>query len=92
MTDLRPLPEAAVEAEIQRLTEQCVRRPFDLSLDPLLRSHLLRLNETTALLLLVLHHIVADGWSRGVLMRELATVYRAFAENTAPSLPPLPIQ
>jgi len=92
VTDLRPLPEAAIEAEIQRLTEQCVKQPFDLSCDPLLRSHLLRLNETTALLLLVLHHIVADGWSRGVLMRELATFYRAFAENAAAALPPLPIQ
>jgi len=92
VTDLRPLPEAAVEAEIQRLTEQCIRQPFDLSCDPLLRSHLLRLNETKALLLLVLHHIVADGWSRGVLMRELATFYRAFTENAAAALPPLPIQ
>jgi len=92
VSDLRPLPEDAVEAEIQRLTEQCVRQPFDLSRDPLLRTHLIQLNETTSILLLVLHHIVADGWSRGVLMRELATFYRAFAENAVPALPPLAIQ
>ncbi|MEM9282957.1 MAG: condensation domain-containing protein, partial [Verrucomicrobiota bacterium] len=41
---------------------------------------------------ILLHHIVADGWSRGVLMRELATGYRARVESTAPALPPLPIQ
>jgi len=92
VTDLRPLLEDAVDAEIQQLTEQCVKQPFNLTCDPLLRAHLIQLDKTTAILLLVLHHIVADGWSRGVLMWELATLYRAFADNAAAALPPLPIQ
>lgn len=92
VTDLRQLPQAAIEAEIHRITEEFVQQPFDLSRDPLMRSHLLQLNGTTAMLLLVLHHLGADGWSRGVLLREFAAFYRAFAVNSAPSLPPLPIQ
>ncbi|NEQ47697.1 MAG: AMP-binding protein [Leptolyngbya sp. SIOISBB] len=92
VTNLSLLPKAAIAAEVKRLTEQCVKQPFDLSRDPLLRSRLLRLDETTAILLLVLHHLVADGWSRGVLMRELATLYRDFTNSAIPSLPPLPIQ
>ncbi|MEM8546398.1 MAG: condensation domain-containing protein, partial [Cyanobacteria bacterium P01_H01_bin.119] len=92
VADLRALPAAAATAEIQRLSEQCVKQPFDLSRAPLFRCQLLGLDDTTHLLLVVLHHIVADGWSRGVLMRELAAGYRARLENTAPALPPLPIQ
>ncbi|MEL6763796.1 MAG: amino acid adenylation domain-containing protein, partial [Cyanobacteria bacterium J06607_6] len=92
VTNLSLLPKAAIAAEVQRLTEHCVKQPFDLSRDPLLRSRLLRLDETTAILLLVLHHLVADGWSRGVLMRELATLYRDFTNDAVPTLPPLPIQ
>ncbi|MEM6714402.1 MAG: amino acid adenylation domain-containing protein [Cyanobacteria bacterium P01_C01_bin.147] len=92
VADLRALPAAAATAEIQRLSEQCVKQPFDLSRAPLFRCQLLGLDDTTHLLLVVLHHIVADGWSRGVLMRELATGYRARVESTAPALPPLPIQ
>ncbi|MEL6384793.1 MAG: condensation domain-containing protein, partial [Cyanobacteria bacterium J06626_18] len=90
--DLRMLPEIALQAEAQRLTEQAVRQPFDLSQGPLFRGQLLRLHETTSVLLLTLHHIVADGWSRGVLMRELAALYRDFCEGKPVSLSPLPIQ
>ncbi|MEB3358887.1 MAG: amino acid adenylation domain-containing protein [Synechococcales bacterium] len=92
VTDLRHLPADGVAAEVQRLTAQWVQQPFDLSRDPLLRGHLLRLDDTTAILLLILHHIVADGWSRGVLMREFAILYRGFVEGQVTALPPLPVQ
>ena len=90
--DLRLLPETAMQAEVQRLTAQSVRQPFDLSQGPLFRCRLLRLDETASVLLLTLHHIVADGWSRGVLMRELAILYGDFCAGKPVSLSPLPIQ
>ena len=92
ITDLSAWPKAAIAAEVQRLTAQCVQQPFDLSQDSLLRTRLLQLDENRSVLLLVLHHLVADGWSRGVLMRELATLYREFTGDVIPALPPLPIQ
>ena len=64
--------------------------PFDLSRAPLLRSRLLRLSDSEHVLLLVVHHIVFDGWSKGVLTRELSALYAAAADATA--LAPLPIQ
>ena len=90
--DLTLLPETAIDAEIQRLTQQCVKQSFDLSRDSLVRGLLLKVDKTQAILLLVLHHIVADGWSRGILMRELALLYRGFVGGTTAVLPPLSIQ
>ncbi|MEG8178109.1 amino acid adenylation domain-containing protein [Nocardia terpenica] len=68
------------------------RRPFDLSVGPLLRSCLLRLADDDHVLLLTMHHIVSDGWSIGVLLRELNTLYQAFAAGEPSPLPPLPVQ
>ncbi|MBE9178017.1 amino acid adenylation domain-containing protein [Oculatella sp. LEGE 06141] len=68
------------------------QRPFNLTTDPLLRVTLLQFDSTAAILLLTMHHIVADGWSLGVLIRELAVFYAAFVEGRSPGLPPLPIQ
>ena len=97
--DLREFPEAERENEARRLTTQEAQRPFDLSKDPLLRVTLLRLDEAEHILLLILHHIVSDGWSMGVLIREIAALYRAYLEaadesNSVSSfiLPELPIQ
>ncbi|WP_118138645.1 non-ribosomal peptide synthetase [Oceanicella sp. SM1341] len=64
-------------------------RPFDLATPPLMRAHLFTLGEAEHALTLCLHHIVADGWSRGVLMRELAALYTAFRAGEAPDLAPL---
>ncbi|MDP8966095.1 MAG: condensation domain-containing protein, partial [Cyanobacteriota bacterium] len=77
--DLRELPKAERENEARRLTTQEAQRPFDLSKHPLLRVTLLRLDETEYVLLLILHHIVSDGWSMGVLIREIAALYTAVA-------------
>ncbi|MBD1881802.1 non-ribosomal peptide synthetase [Coleofasciculus sp. FACHB-T130] len=87
-----------LETEARRITTQEAQRPFDLSKDPFLRVTLLRLDESEYVLLLVLHHIVSDGWSMGVLIRELAALYTAFASckddkfSVSTPLPELPIQ
>ncbi|MDW8319701.1 MAG: condensation domain-containing protein, partial [Anaerolineae bacterium] len=90
--DLSALPEATREAEARRLAVEEARRPFNLTTGPLLRCRLLRLGDQEHVVLLTMHHIVGDGWSVGVLIRELAALYAAFAEGTAPALPDLPVQ
>ncbi len=67
-------------------------RPFDLARGPLLRGALLRLEPEEHVALVTLHHIVSDGWSIGVLLRELAALYGALAAGVEPALPELPIQ
>ena len=89
--DLTPLPEDERAIETRRLREEALR-PFDLERGPLFRASLLRVGDEEHLLLLTMHHIVSDGWSLGVLIRELATLYENFVEGTTPSLPELPIQ
>ncbi|HXK09667.1 MAG TPA: amino acid adenylation domain-containing protein, partial [Vicinamibacteria bacterium] len=81
--DLRDRVAAAREAEVLRLSAEEGARPFDLSRGPLLRATLLVLGEEEHVLLLALHHIVADGWSVGILARELAAHYGAHASGTA---------
>jgi len=81
VTDLRALPEAGREAEVQRHMAEELRSPFDLTVSPLMRARLLRLDEVDHVLLLTVHHIVSDGWSMGVLGEELSTLYKAFSAN-----------
>ncbi|HEX8351781.1 MAG TPA: amino acid adenylation domain-containing protein [Pyrinomonadaceae bacterium] len=92
VTDLSGLPDSEREAESQRLLEEEIRRPFDLARGPLFRASLLRLGEREHTLLLVMHHIVSDGWSMGVLVRELSTLYAAFRQGAEPGLAELPVQ
>ncbi len=91
-TDLRGLPESERKAEARRLVREETRRPFDLARGPLFRSTLLRLGDEEYLLHLALHHIVSDGWSMGLLSRELTAFYEAFVTGAAAGLPDLPIQ
>ncbi|RKH60321.1 non-ribosomal peptide synthase/polyketide synthase, partial [Corallococcus aberystwythensis] len=86
------LPQEAREAEALRLARQEAQRPFDLRHGPLVRALLVRLGPDDAVLLLVLHHIVTDGWSMGVLVRELGALYTAHVSGQPPALPPLPVQ
>ncbi|HEX5760996.1 MAG TPA: amino acid adenylation domain-containing protein [Thermoanaerobaculia bacterium] len=87
VVDLRHLPHrAAREAEAARRAAREKAAPFDLARGPLLRAALLRLDAEEHLLLLTVHHIVADGWSLGILLRELAALY------AGQELPPLPLQ
>jgi natural product biosynthesis luciferase-like monooxygenase protein/amino acid adenylation domain-containing protein len=90
--DLEPLPPEQREAEALRLAREEASRPFDLSRGPLLRTRLLRLSEAEHLLLVTMHHIVSDGWSIGVLIREVVALYEAFVAGRPSSLPELPIQ
>jgi natural product biosynthesis luciferase-like monooxygenase protein len=80
------------EAELQRLAQEEARRPFDFRRDPMLRVCLFRLAATEHALLLVLHHVAADGWSMAVLYREMGAFYGAFARGLQPALPELQIQ
>ncbi|MBW4538429.1 MAG: amino acid adenylation domain-containing protein [Myxacorys chilensis ATA2-1-KO14] len=68
------------------------QHPFDLTQGALIRAKLLRFDSTDHILLLTLHHIVSDGWSMGVMMRELGMLYTAFADGNPSPLPELPIQ
>ncbi|HEU4597502.1 MAG TPA: amino acid adenylation domain-containing protein [Pyrinomonadaceae bacterium] len=92
VTDLSALTEAAREAEVERLTAQEMRAPFDLARGPLMRAGLLRLAEEEHVLLFTVHHIVSDIWSKGVLVREVAALYEAFTRGAASPLPELTIQ
>ncbi|HWN45605.1 MAG TPA: amino acid adenylation domain-containing protein, partial [Thermoanaerobaculia bacterium] len=91
VADLAGLPEEPRRAEERRLLV-ANSRPFDLERGPLFRAVLVRLAAGEHLLLLDMHHIVADGWSFGVFFRELATLYESFHEGRAQSLPALPVQ
>ncbi|MET0400642.1 MAG: amino acid adenylation domain-containing protein, partial [Longimicrobiaceae bacterium] len=90
--DLRDLPEADREAEAERLASDEALRPFDLARGPLLRSTLLRVDEEDHVLLFNMHHIVSDGWSMQVLVREVSALYGAFSRGEEPRLPDLPVQ
>jgi len=92
VVDLRGLAENSREAEALSLAGEEARRPFDLARGPLLRARLLRLDAEEYMLLLTMHHIVSDGWSIGVFVRELTTLYKAFSNGEASPLPELSIQ
>ncbi len=92
IVDLSGLPPERREAEgLARLRAEA-RLPFDLTAAPLLRARLVRLDGERHLLSFVLHHIVSDGWSLDVLLRELGRLYTAFAERAPSPLPELPVQ
>jgi amino acid adenylation domain-containing protein len=88
--DLAEHPDAA--AELRRLAAEEAGDPFDLEHGPLIRGRLVHRSADEHVLLLTMHHIVADGWSMKVLTRELATLYEAFRRGEANPLPPLPVQ
>ncbi|HEV3052406.1 MAG TPA: condensation domain-containing protein, partial [Longimicrobium sp.] len=88
--DLQAVPDA--EDELRRLVQDEAGAPFDLAQGPLFRGRLVRMAADDHVLLLTMHHIVADGWSAGVLFRELAALYTAFTRGEADPLAPLPVQ
>ena len=92
LIDLQALPLAAREAQVRQLAEQEARRPFDLTSGPLLRLYLVRSGTQEHVLLLCLHHIISDGWSTAVLVRELGEGYRAALRGQPAQVPSLPIQ
>jgi len=91
--DIEDLSRQPDPEELSRLkAEEEARRPFDLSQDSPVRWRILRVAEDRWVFLLSLHHIIADGWSLGILLRELWTAYGARVRGEAPSFAPLPIQ
>jgi amino acid adenylation domain-containing protein len=90
--DLATVPDAEREARVRQLTSEEVRRPFDLRRDAKLRARLLRLGEAEHVLVLAVHHVASDGTSLGILVREMAALYEAFAAGKPSPLAPLPIQ
>ncbi len=90
--DLRALEVAQRDAEALRLTAAEMLKPFDLTCDPLLRTTLLRLGDDEHIALLTMHHIASDGWSMGVLIQEVVTLYKAFSAGETSPLAELPIQ
>jgi hypothetical protein len=90
--DLRELPPEAREAEASRLIVRQMRRPFDLSRDLMLRATLVRLDDEEHVLLLVMHHIAADGQSSKILFDELSALYNALRAGRRANLPKLPVQ
>ncbi len=80
-TDLSALDTTTVDLEAEHLARTIAYSPFDLQQGPLLRAHLLDLCGERYHLILALHHIVADGWSLGILLREIATFYQASIER-----------
>ena len=80
------------DSEVSEQLSRLATEPFDLSAGPLIRAYLLNKGDKDHILLIVVHHIVADGWSLGILMRDLAELYAGFLNQEPASLPELPLQ
>lgn len=90
--DLRELPKSEREAQVEQYIVQERQRVFNLRQSPLLQVTLLQLTEEEQILLLVAHHLITDGWSMGVLFRELSALYEAYLMGQSSPLADLPIQ
>ncbi len=92
IVDLRTLPEGSRQGECDRLIAEEARRPFNLSLGPVFRAALLLCGDREQILLLNVHHIVADGSSVEALLSELEMAYAALTKGRAAELPSLLVQ
>ncbi|MBD2665598.1 amino acid adenylation domain protein [Richelia sinica FACHB-800] len=90
--DLQILADNDKQREVQNLAILEAQKPFDLEKDALLRATVLQLSSTEYVVLLTMHHIVSDGWSIGILIKELTALYTAFSQGEPSPLPELPIQ
>lgn len=90
--DLRDLSPEAREVQVGMAVDREAKAPFDLASGPLLRASLLRLADDEYLWLYSVHHIIADGWSMGVILHEVSTLYGDFLRGQASSLAPLAVQ
>ncbi len=90
--DLRAEPPQERTTAVERAVREEAAQPFDLARGPVFRARLLRLEDDEHLLILTMHHIITDGWSMGVLARELAALYPAFAAGATSPLPELEVQ
>ncbi|MEH2621948.1 amino acid adenylation domain-containing protein/non-ribosomal peptide synthase protein (TIGR01720 family) [Bradyrhizobium sp. AZCC 1719] len=85
-------PQAVEPRQARQRADAIMQQPFDLARDRLLRVALLQLSPDVHVLVLAMHHVVSDGWSMGVLVREVETLYAALAAGRPSPLPALPIQ
>ncbi|GAX45370.1 non-ribosomal peptide synthase [Tolypothrix sp. NIES-4075] len=92
LIDLRSLPTVEQTTQLKRLVMEEAERPFDLATGPLLRVTILQLGQNSYVLLVTMHHIISDGWSIGIFIQELSTLYQTFLSQTSSTLPELPIQ
>nr|WP_275900411.1 non-ribosomal peptide synthetase [Pyxidicoccus trucidator] len=90
--DLSSLPETVRDTEARRRALDESQRPFNLEQGPLLRTTVLKLSAQEHVLVLVMHHIISDGWSMGLLVHEIAQLYSAFSQGRPSPLPELPLQ
>ena len=92
VVDLSDIPDRERETRMAEISRSLVRQPFDLARGPLARFFVLRFDDRRHRFLLNVHHIVFDGWSVGILLRELAAFYRARLSGEPASLDPLRLQ
>ncbi|WP_204014595.1 non-ribosomal peptide synthetase, partial [Virgisporangium aurantiacum] len=92
LTDLSTLPPQQAWRDAERLVADDTIRPFDLTVGPLFRAALLRLQPDDHVLTMVIHHIIIDEWSLGLILGELSDLYEAFRQGHPSPLPPLPVQ
>jgi len=92
LVDLRGLDPGERRVIAERLEQKTSLRTFDLETGPLVRANLIRVDEQEYLFLLSMHHIVTDGWSMGVLLHEVETLYEAFSQGLSSPLPELEVQ
>ncbi|HSK63174.1 MAG TPA: amino acid adenylation domain-containing protein, partial [Pyrinomonadaceae bacterium] len=92
LIDLSTVNEGGRESRMLELASEEAGKPFDLTRPPLLRASLVRLGPEEHVLLLTVHHIVSDGWSQAVMVREVGTLYQAFIAGKESPLEELPVQ
>ena len=92
LIDLMIFPVVEREIESRRLISEEILRPFDLSSGPLLRTVIIRLKDDEHIVVVTMHHIISDGWSSSVLVREIGALYEAFATGHSSTLEELPLQ
>jgi amino acid adenylation domain-containing protein len=92
LIDLQQLPETGQKERIKRIIRENSHYSFNLATESLLRTNLIRQNAENHLLAMTIHHIIADGWSMGIFIRELTTLYQAYSSGQISPLNPLPIQ
>ncbi|WJQ84451.1 linear gramicidin non-ribosomal peptide synthetase LgrC [Brevibacillus brevis] len=90
--DLRELPEEERDTQVHRLEREEAAKPFDLRTGPLLRATIIQIGEENFVFLLNMHHIVSDGWSMNIFIRELVTIYEALCKEETPQLTDMPLQ
>ncbi|MBV9788343.1 MAG: amino acid adenylation domain-containing protein, partial [Chloroflexi bacterium] len=92
VVSIQSLPQAERESALKQVIRDEAERPFDLKHGPLLRAQIVQLGDLEHVLLLTIHHSVSDGWSQGILLHELTTLYQGFVQHEPAILPELPIQ